>query len=254
MTIKIIIIGIMNFDILERAISIKTNLQNAIVNCLSQEELADIWSSTLNESVIEKLILLAHPYFKEDPSDETLDVLALSIGTIIKEYEWGLYYLHKEGTQELKDRIRNSVDIIPHHQSICEELLNGNNHPTGEPIKFDSSDHIRYANGVDVSGHNYGCNRQIEIQKNIEGGEGYTVTIYNLDGVHPMWGNNVQMAPKQMRIIDVKDNIVSLRGYGYDRMGNSFSDYGIDVYFHNKEINQIVLKMFDRNIELEYLN
>ena len=243
----------MNLEILQRAIPIKTHLQNAIVNCLSQEELADIWSSTLNESVIEKLILLARPYFKEEPTDDTLDVLALSIGTIIKEYEWGLYYLHKEGIQELKDRIRNGVDVLSHNQSICEELLNGNNYPKGETIKFDSSDHIRYVNGVDVSGHNYGCNRQIEIQKNIEGREGYTVTIYNLDGIHPLWGNNVQMAPKQMRIINVKDNIVSLRGYGYDRMGSPFSDYGIDAYFHDKEISKIVLKMFDRNIELEYL-
>ena len=25
--------------------------------------------------------------------------------------------------------------------------------------------------------------------------EGYTVTMYNLDGVHPLWKNNVQMAP-----------------------------------------------------------
>ena len=241
----------MDFDILERAIPIKTNLQNAIVNCLSQEELADIWSSTLNESVIEKLILLARPYFKEEPTDKTLDVLALSIGTIIKEYEWGLYYLHKEGIQELKDRIRNGVDIISRNQSICEELLNGNNHPKGEPIKF---------NGVDVSGHNYGCNRQIEIQKNIEGGEGYTVTIYNLDGVHPLWGNNVQMAPKQMRIIDTQPPIVggtlglvSLRGYGYDMMGSPYSDYAIDLVFNGIEIEKVILKMLDRNIELEYL-
>lgn len=260
MTIKILAGFNMDFDKLERAIPIKTNLQNAIVNCLSQEELADIWSSTLNESVIEKLILLARPYFKEEPTDKTLDVLALSIGTIIKEYEWGLYYLHKEGFQELKDRIRNGVDIIPRNQSICEELLNGNNHPKGEPIKFDSSDHIRYANGVDVSGHNYGCNRQIEIQKNIEGGEGYTVTIYNLDGVHPLWGNNIQMAPKQMRIIDAQPPIVggtlglvSLRGYGYDMMGSPYSDYAIDLIFNGKEIEKVILKMLDRNIELEYL-
>lgn len=250
----------MNLDILQRAIPIKTNLQNAIVNCLSQEELADIWSSTLNESVIEKLILLARPYFKEEPTDDTLDVLALSIGTIIKEYEWGLYYLHKEGIQELKDRIRNGVDVLSHNQSICEELLNGNNYPKGDPIKFDSSDHIRYANGVDVSGHNYGCNRQIEIQKNIEGREGYTVTIYNLDGIHPLWGNNVQMAPKQMRIIDAQPPIVggslgfvSLRGYGYDMMGSSYSDYAIDLFFNGKEIEKVILKMLDRNIELEYL-
>lgn len=249
-----------NFDILQRAIPIKTNLQNAIVECLTQEELSDIRNSHLNENVIEKLILLGRPYYKESPTNETLDALALSIGTIIKEYEWGLYYLGKTGIQEIKDRIRNCEIKIPREQSICEELLNGNNFPKGEPVKFDSSDHIRYFNGIDVSGHNYGCNRQIEVQKNIEGGEGYTVTIYNLDGVHPLWGNNVQMAPKQMRIIDVKGiqdggnySIVSLRGFGYDMMGNAYSDYAIDLFFKGIKIEKATLKLLDRHIELEYL-
>lgn len=242
----------MNIDLLQRAIPIKTHLQNAIINCLTQKELIDIWSSNLNESVIEKLILLARPYYKEDPTNETLCVLALSIGTIIKEYEWGTYYISKNGMQDLKDRIKDNDTITCYH-SICEDLLKGNNFPKGEPVKFDSSDHIRYANGIDVSGHNYGCNRQVEIQKNIEGGEGYTVTIYNLDGIHPLWGNNVQMAPKQMKICSVASGIISLRGFGYDVMGCAYSDYGIDVHFVDKEIKKVVLKMFDRNIELEYL-
>lgn len=252
MTIKFVL-DTMSIDILQRTIPIKTNLQNAIVNYLTQEELADIWSSTLNERVIEKLILLARPYYKKDPTNETLNALALSIGTIIKEYEWGLYYLSKKGIQELKDRINGNDTNEACYNSICEDLLDGNNYPTGEPVKFGSSDHIRYSNGVDASGHNYGCNRQIEIQKNIEGSEGYTVTIYNLDGVHPIWGNNVQMAPKQMNIINVRDNIVSLRGFGYDMMGSPFSNYGIDIHFIDNEIDKIVLKMFDRNIEIEYL-
>ena len=155
---------------------------------------------------------------------------------------------------DLVDVTLDDYDVNTLEQSsIVESLLSGNNFPTGEPLKFDSLDHIRYANGIDVSGHNYGCNRQIEIQKNVEGGEGYTVTIYNNDGIHPMWGNNVQMAPKQMRIINVKDNIVSLIGYGYDMMGNPYSDYAIDLFFNGAEIDKATLKMLDRNIEIEYL-
>jgi len=139
------------------------------------------------------------------------------------------------------------------NDNICEDLLSGNNNPSGNSIMFNSSDHIRYVNGIDVSGHNYGCNRQIEIQKNIEGGDGYTVTIYNLDGIHPLWGNNIQMAPKQMIITNASEEKVILRGFGYDIMGSPFSDYGLDIYFVHKRIERVVLKMFDRNIELEYL-
>ena len=100
--------------------------------------------------------------------------------------------------------------------SILESLLSGNNYPDVGEYKFDSFDHIRYQNGVDVSGHNCGCHRQVEIKNNINDEEGYTITILNLDGNHPLWGNNIQMAPKQMKIVSHSNNLVSLRGYGQD--------------------------------------
>lgn len=136
--------------------------------------------------------------------------------------------------------------------TFIKAILAGNNNPANGSFVFDSNDHIRYQNGIDVSGHNYNCHRRIEIKNNINGGEGYTVTIYNLDGIHPVWGTNVQMAPKQMKIVRKKDNVVSLQGFGYDMMGGSFSDYGIDLYFIEEDVSKVVLKMLDRNIELEY--
>ena len=155
---------------------------------------------------------------------------------------------------DLVDVTLENYDISTLKQkSIIDSLLSGNNLPnTGEYI-FTSTDHIRYQDGIDVSGHNYGCRRQVEIKNNIEGGEGYTITIYNLDGNHPLWGNNVQMAPKQMRIVKVNNDRVSLVGFGSDIMGNRFSDYALDVYFSGKDVKKIILKMLDRNIELEYL-
>ena len=98
---------------------------------------------------------------------------------------------------------------------FIDSLKTGNNNPPEGSITFTSSDHIRFQDGQDVSGHNYGANRRIVIEKDIEGGEGYTVTMYNLDGIHPLWQNNVQMAPKRMRIINVDNSIVQLRGYGF---------------------------------------
>lgn len=144
-----------------------------------------------------------------------------------------------------------------------DTLLKGNNNPPdGFSITFDSTDHVRFQNGMNVSGHNYGTNRRIVIQKNIECYEGYSVTIYNMDGVHPLWQDNVQMAPKRMRIISVNDNVVELRGYDFDEravaMGApleaaSFADYGIMLLIEDNEVKRIQLNMFDRNISIVYL-
>ena len=120
-------------------------------------------------------------------------------------------------------------------------------------IRFTSTDHIRYENGRDVSGHNVDCKRGIQIEPNIRGGEGYTVTIHNLDGPHPVWGNNVQMAPKQMRVVRETASEVELRGFGHDPMGFSFSDYGLTLHFNGDEVERAVLHMHDRNIDIEYL-
>lgn len=59
---------------------------------------------------------------------------------------------------------------------FLNRILQGNNNPSPGSIVFDSSDHIRFQNGMDVSGHNYGCNRRIVIEKSITGGKGYTIT------------------------------------------------------------------------------
>lgn len=145
---------------------------------------------------------------------------------------------------------------------LIKDLLEGNNYPVKGSVSFDSSDHIRFQNGVDVSGHNYGCNRRFVIEKNIEGGEGYTVTMYNLDGLHPIWQNNIQMAPKRMRITSRSENIVELRGYGYDENAlalgasladASFDNYGIVLLIENAEIRRIQLNMYDRNVSIVYL-
>lgn len=145
---------------------------------------------------------------------------------------------------------------------IIQALLSSNNRPPMGEAVFDSSDHIRFQNGQNVSGHNYGCNRRLVIEKNIQGGEGYTVTIFNMDGIHPLWQNNVQMAPKRMRIVNVEGNIVELRGYGYDENAlalgapleaASFENYGVLFMIENEEIVRAQLNMFDRNISIVYL-
>lgn len=60
--------------------------------------------------------------------------------------------------------------------------------------------------------------------------------MFNLDGMHPLWQNNIQMSPKRMRITNVSDNIVQLRGYGYDSMGASFADYGVVLLIEMRKL------------------
>lgn len=136
--------------------------------------------------------------------------------------------------------------------NFVSDLLAGSNNPCFGSYEFKSSDHVRYQNGIDVSGHNYNCHRTIKFEKNISGNEGYTVTIYNDDSIHPLWGNNVQMAPKQMKVISCNHNSIVLRGYGYDQMGNPFHNYGVTVEHSNGSIQSCILHMFDRGVELKY--
>lgn len=125
-------------------------------------------------------------------------------------------------------------------------------------FRFYSTDHIRIENGVptqgSIRGDNKGANRGIEITPNFELKEGYLVTIYNQDGNHPVWGNNIQMAPKQMKTIHKTENHIVLRGFGTDVFGNTFSDYGMTLQLLRSKIIQCTLHMHDRDIDIEYKN
>ena len=145
--------------------------------------------------------------------------------------------------------------------SFLQDLISGNNFPSTGEFEFISSDHIRYQNGIDVSGHNYGCHRTVKIQNNISGGKGYTVTILNNDSIHPLWGNNVQMAPKQMEVIRATSSEVYLRGFGYDQnalmMGvpskdASFACYALTLNISEREVVSCTLHMLDRGVDLKY--
>ena len=145
--------------------------------------------------------------------------------------------------------------------SFLQDLLSGNNNPTDGSIEFKSSDHVRYQNGVAVSGHNPNCHRTIKIEKNITGNKGYTITVFNDDSIHPVWRDNIQMSPKRMEIIHVEYDKVLLRGYGYDenavRMGipkevASFTNYGLTVHLNNGEIDICVLHLIGKDVDIVY--
>ena len=89
----------------------------------------------------------------------------------------------------------------------------------------------------------------VTIEKNIEGTEGYTVTMYNMDDVHPLWQNNIQMSPKRMKIVNKQENIIEFRGYGYDEnalaigasleaTSQELSTIKVNNYVYNKNRNR----------------
>lgn len=74
---------------------------------------------------------------------------------------------------------------------FLSSIIKGDNNPP-------NGNYACFQNGQDVSGHNYNYHRRITIEKNIEGVEGYNVTMYNMDGVHLLWQNYIQ-SPQNKR-------------------------------------------------------
>lgn len=132
---------------------------------------------------------------------------------------------------------------------------------------FKSPDHLRYENGIHVSGPHGGAGRAVKVEPNINGcegynvrsGDGYIVTVYNLDGNHPVWQNNVQMTPKPMRIVSQNADKIVLRGFPvqaqspYGWVGFNGEDYGLTIKLKNGEVENCILHMYDRNVDIEYL-
>lgn len=67
-----------------------------------------------------------------------------------------------------------------------------------------------------------------------------------------MDGNNIQMTPKPMRIVNVEGNVVTLRGWGHDNLGGDYSDYGILLLVENNTITRVQLNMYDRGVSIVY--
>jgi hypothetical protein len=124
-------------------------------------------------------------------------------------------------------------------------------------IVFMSSDHIRYENGRRVAGPFGGARRVVTVEPNSSGG--HLVTMYNMDGVHPVWRNNIQMTPKPMIVVNETSRSIELRGSDRVRGQMGYPDgylrnYGITIHHSNNEVEKIILHMHDRGIDIEYLS
>lgn len=127
-----------------------------------------------------------------------------------------------------------------------------NNEPSIDlsDYKFLSDDHTRIQNGQPTNANNKGAWRGIRVKSSDS--KTFYVTMYNMNGNHPVWGNNIQMAEKRMKLITETADKIVLRGYGTDAMGASFADYGLTLHKSNGQVNKVSLHMHDRNIDIVY--
>ena len=124
---------------------------------------------------------------------------------------------------------------------------------------FKSNEHQRYEYESPVMGLQR-CLRTIVVETNKNGcegykikpGDGYVVKIYNNDT------SNAQMSAKPMRLVQVTDSFIELRGYpllawslfGWQPL--DYSEYGFFIHYANGRITHCDLHMFDRNVRIEY--
>lgn len=117
-------------------------------------------------------------------------------------------------------------------------------------LKFLSDDHTRIENGRPTSANNKGAWRGIRVKTSDN--TTFFVTMYNMNENHPVWGDNIQMAEKRMKLIDENSEKIILRGFGNDAIGVSFADYGLTLHKANNNVFKVTLHMHDRNIDIVY--
>ncbi len=193
-----------------------------------------------------------------DNKEAYLDVECLSCGQLIR------FTPNFAGTISVCPKCKNDVVVgVYTRENISEPSKHAAPHAAPSTainlsqIYFKSSRHTRFNPG-DNSGILYeNCNRAVEIKPDTDFENSYFVTIYNLDSVHPQWGDNIQVAPKRMKVIESSDKHFTLCGYGDDPMlagrpQQIQSYYGIRVILNGNNITCISLYYHDRNVRLDY--
>lgn len=144
--------------------------------------------------------------------------------------------------------------------NILQSILQGDNNPSSGSVVFNSNTHQRYEQGQPVRGEQFGCRRNVVIEKNISGGIGYSVSVQNPDAIPGSW-EATPMSTKPMRITSVSADKIEMRGYGYDRtavlMGipmsaATFENYGMTIFHNGQNITHCIIHMIERDVDIDY--
>lgn len=93
---------------LPKMISYKSYIQKAVLDIASRQELQDVCDSRINQGMIDKLCKLAKNEWLLSGDAQSLYCAAMSVATIVKEYDWGTQYLVGNGLFEMAQRIQNT--------------------------------------------------------------------------------------------------------------------------------------------------
>lgn len=129
--------------------NIKVTIQTRINDRLSQDELYDIAFSRKNDDVIKKLITIGKELYIQNPSDEKAYMIAVSITTIIKEYEWGSFYMSGDGLYELVNEIAQNTTCLKKHKEASCAMDNM------DEEEFDFNENDRFSYSIDVAAEIY---------------------------------------------------------------------------------------------------
>ena len=91
---------------LPEMIAYKSSIQLAVIDQLTSDEKEDIMRCVYNDNVVKKLTNIARQEWKHKKGDmASLYCVAMAVGTIIKEYDWGMRFVRSDGLFELAKRI-----------------------------------------------------------------------------------------------------------------------------------------------------
>lgn len=92
---------------LPKMIEYKTYLQRNVLEIATCKELEDVKNRIFNGTLMTKLIMLAKSRWQSGDMED-LYCLAMSVATIVKEYDWGTQYLSEDGLHSLAMQIQNA--------------------------------------------------------------------------------------------------------------------------------------------------
>lgn len=95
-------------SMLPKMISYKSYIQRAVLDIATRQEMEDVRDCRINQGMIDKLCQLAKNEWQLSRDSQSLYCAALAVATIVKEYDWGTYYLVGNGLYEMAARIENA--------------------------------------------------------------------------------------------------------------------------------------------------